>query len=119
MRRLLLIYVLLYILSQSVSAKEACALIIHLSSGKQLVCLLDERPVVTFTDEEVVLTTHMHEVRYQSVDVQKFTYTNVVVDGIQRRWWKKDLSELMATTFVLVVLPQIRMFRSIPLMDFW
>ena len=91
MRRLLLIYVLLYILSQSVSAKEACALMIHLSSGKQLVCLLDERPVVTFTDEEVVLTTHMHEVRYQSADVQKFTYTNVVADGIHATLMEKGL----------------------------
>lgn len=55
---------------------------LHLASGKEVVCLLDERPVVTFTDDEVVLTTHMHEVRYQSVDVLKFTYANVEVDGI-------------------------------------
>ena len=53
------------------------ALMLHLASGKQVVCMLDERPVVTFRGDELVLATHMNEVSYQAADVLKFTYLNV------------------------------------------
>lgn len=52
-------------------------MMLHLASGKQVVCMLDEKPVVSFSGDELILTTHMNEVRYQSEDVLKFTYLNV------------------------------------------
>lgn len=55
-------------------AEDANALMLHLASGKQVVCLLDEKPVITFRGDELVLTTHMNKVSYQSADVLKFTY---------------------------------------------
>lgn len=101
MKRILLWQVLFSVMSLSAAAEEACALMLHLASGKQVVCLLDERPVVTFTDVEVVLTTHMHEVRYQSVDVQKFTYTNVEVDGINALPLDQGLVRMEGNTLCL------------------
>lgn len=65
-------------------AEDINAMMLHLASGKQVVCLLDEKPVVTFRGEELALTTHMNEVCYQSTDVLKFTYLYVDPDGIGR-----------------------------------
>lgn len=81
MKKLLLL-LMLTICSLSIRAESINALMLHLASGKQVVCMLEERPVVTFTNDEVVITTHMHEVRYQSSDVLKFTYVNMEEDGI-------------------------------------
>ena len=53
-----------------------------MSSGKQITCMLDEQPVVTFEGDELVLTTHMDIVRYQAEDVIRFTYTAVDPAGI-------------------------------------
>ena len=55
-------------------AEDVNALMLHLASGTQVVCLLDEKPVITFRGDELVLTTHMNKVSYQSADVLKFTY---------------------------------------------
>lgn len=101
MKRLLLVIALLSTLSLSVAAEEVNALMLHLSSGKQVLCLLEERPVVTFTEDEVVLTTHMHEVRYQSEDVQKFTYTMVEADGIHSPRLNEGLICLDGNTILL------------------
>lgn len=59
-------------------------MMLHLASGKQVVCLLDEMPIVTFSGDEVVLTTHMNEVSYQSADVLKFTYLYVDPTGVNK-----------------------------------
>ena len=64
------------------SAEEINALCLHLASGKQITCLLDERPVVTLRDDELVVTTHLNKVSYKSGDVLKFTYTYVDPSGI-------------------------------------
>ena len=65
-----------------ISAEEINALCLHLASGKQITCLLDERPVVTFNDDDLVMTTHMSQVSYKSSDVLKFTYAYVDPSGI-------------------------------------
>lgn len=57
------------------SAKEYNALVLHLVSGSDVTLMLDERPVVTFEGEELVITTHMNIIRYQVADVIRFTYT--------------------------------------------
>lgn len=56
------------------SAENVNALVLHLTSGNQVTCLLDEKPVVTFKSDELVITTHMNVVSYQASDVAKFTY---------------------------------------------
>lgn len=55
-------------------AEEVNAMLLHLASGEQVVCKLDEQPVITFQGDELVLRTHMNEVRYNAADVLKFTY---------------------------------------------
>lgn len=57
------------------SAENVNALVLHLTSGNQVTCLLDEKPVVTFKSDELVITTHMNVVSYKASDVTKFTYT--------------------------------------------
>ncbi|MGM9701854.1 MAG: hypothetical protein ACI3YX_10505 [Prevotella sp.] len=64
------------------SAKEINALCLHLATGKQITCLLDEKPVVTFRDEELIITTHLNQVAYKSNNVLKFTYTYIDPSGI-------------------------------------
>lgn len=76
MKRLLLL-VSMSLSALSSWADDINAMMLHLASGKQVVCLLDEKPVVTFRGEELILTTHMNEVCYQSADVLKFTYLYV------------------------------------------
>lgn len=90
----ILLSLLLIVCSTITWAEDIDALKLHLASGKQVVCLLEERPVVTFTNEEVVITTHMHEVRYQSTDVLKFTYVNVEEDGIHSPQFDQELIRL-------------------------
>lgn len=58
------------------------AMMLHLASGKQVVYTLDEKPVVTFGDDELILSTHMNEVSYKSADVLKFTYLYVDPSGV-------------------------------------
>lgn len=90
----ILLSLLLIVCSTITWAEDIDALKLHLASGKQVVCLLEERPVVTFTNDEVVITTHMHEVRYQSTDVLKFTYINVEEDGIHSPQFDQELIRL-------------------------
>lgn len=73
---------MLTICSLSTWAESINALMLHLASGKQVVCMLDEQPIVTFEGDELVLTTHMNVVRYQATDVIRFTYTAVDHAGI-------------------------------------
>ena len=57
------------------SAENVNPLVLHLSPGNRVTCLLDEKPVVTFKSGELVVTTHMNVISYQESDVTKFTYT--------------------------------------------
>lgn len=66
------------------SSQEINAMVLHLASGAEVTCLLDERPVVTFEGDELVLTTHMNVVRYQASDVLSFTYASVSITSIDR-----------------------------------
>lgn len=65
-------------------AEDVNAMMLHLASGKQVICMLDEKPVVTFGADELILTTHMNKVSYQSTDVVKFTYLRVDPTGVSQ-----------------------------------
>lgn len=67
----------LTLLVMDLNAKEVNALVLHLVSGKQVVCLLEEQPLISFTENELVLTTHLDVVTYQAGDVRKITYINI------------------------------------------
>ena len=63
------------------------ALRLHKASGDEVTILLSERPLVTFNNNDLVITTHMDEVSYPSADVLKLTYVNVNptnINGIER-----------------------------------
>lgn len=83
MKRLLL-SLLMATVALSSWAEDINAMMLHLASGKQVICLLDEKPIVTFSGDELVLTTHMNKVSYQSADVLKFTYLYVDPAGINQ-----------------------------------
>lgn len=83
MKRILLSF-LMAVIALSSWAEDINAMMLHLASGKQVICLLDEKPIVTFSGDELVLTTHMNEVSYQSADVLKFTYLYVDPAGISQ-----------------------------------
>ena len=76
MKRLALSFMML-IGTLSSFAEDIKAMMLHLSSGKSVICMLDEKPIVSFSGEELILTTHMNVVSYQSSDVLKFTYLYV------------------------------------------
>ena len=76
MKRLFIILALT-LLVIDLSAKEVNALVLHLVSGKQVVCLLEEQPLISFTENDLVLTTHLDVVTYQAEDVRKITYINI------------------------------------------
>lgn len=79
---ILLFFVNLMTLSSR--AEDINALKLHLASGKQIICMLDEKPVVSFCNEELILTTHISKVSYQSSDVLKFTYLYVEPSNINQ-----------------------------------
>ena len=60
-----------------VSAENNNALVLHMANGKLVTYLLDDLPIVTFEDDELVITTPNNVVSYQDGDVVKFTYPYV------------------------------------------
>ena len=60
-----------------VSAENNNALVLHIANGKLVTYLLDDLPIVTFEDDELVITTPNNVVSYQDGDVVKFTYSYV------------------------------------------
>lgn len=76
MKRLALSFLML-IGTLSSFADDINAMMLHLSSGKSVICMLDEKPIVSFCGDELILTTHMNAVSYQSSNVLKFTYLYV------------------------------------------
>lgn len=66
----------------SALAEDFNAVRIWMSSGKQVVLLLEANPLVSFDNNDVVVKTHMDEVRYASSDVVKFTYATVDASSV-------------------------------------
>lgn len=62
------------------------ALKIHCKSGEAVTVLLGERPQVTFSNNDLVLTTQTNVVCYPADEVLKFTYLNEdeVITGISQ-----------------------------------
>lgn len=63
--------------SLAMSADELNAIDFWMTTGNKVTFVLYERPLVTFQDNDLVITTPMREVRCASKDVTKFTYTSV------------------------------------------
>lgn len=59
------------------------ALRIHGKSGESVTILLDERPVVRFEGNDLVVATHMNVVSFPSADVVRFTYASVDPEGVR------------------------------------
>lgn len=99
MKRILLLFVM-SVCAVASWAEDINAMMLHLASGKQVVCLLDEKPVVTFRGEELVLTTSMNQVCYQSKEVLKFTYLCVDADAINKVDRSRSLISFNGNTLV-------------------
>ena len=81
-RKLLSVFLLLSSMAASASAGGINALMIHGKSGEKVTILLDEKPVVRFDGDGLVVSTHMNVVNYASADVVKFTYVSVDPAGV-------------------------------------
>jgi len=82
MKRVIPLFFLMLSLTGKAWAEEVNALTLWMVSGSKVVCLLDEQPVVTFTGDEIVLSTHMNKMSYPTADVLKFTHSYVDPTGI-------------------------------------
>lgn len=63
-----------FCLAVSVQAEEVNALVVHLLSGKQIACLLTDKPRITYADGDVVITAASTVLRYALSDVRKCTF---------------------------------------------
>lgn len=84
-KRFVLLLSLMFSLAVTAMAEGINALTLNMASGRQVTYLLEDRPVVTFQGNELVVNTHMNVVSYASDDVLKFTYSKLskeMVDGI-------------------------------------
>ena len=70
-----------------VTAERVNALVLNMVTDKQVIFMLDDLPIVTFEEGELVITTPNSVVSYQEDDVVKFTYSYV------------DPSKVAQTTF--------------------
>lgn len=82
MRKVLFLFFLVLTYAPQVSAESINAMILWMSSGNQIVCMLDEEPVISFEGDDLVLTTHMNVVKYNSDDVLRFTFSSVSPAGV-------------------------------------
>ncbi len=73
MKRFLFIFTLLFAIMQ-VTAQNT--LTIHLKDGQKCSFGFDEKPVVTFTDSEIVVTSSGAEVRCQMSAIDKVTFND-------------------------------------------
>lgn len=80
---LLLSFLLLFMQATTSIASDAKnALMLHRSNGQSVTIMFDELPVVTFSNNDLVVTTHMNTVCFPASDVARFTYLTVEPDGI-------------------------------------
>lgn len=91
-------FLFVFFFSMSALAEDINALMLHLVSNRQVVFMLDEKPVITFRGDELVLSTHLSEVSYQSVHVNKFTYIFVDSNEIERMEEPRCLITLQGET---------------------
>ena len=76
MRKLFLLLLSLICVSK-VTAERVNALVLNMVTDKQVIFMLDDLPIVTFEEGELVITTPNSVVSYQEDDVVKFTYSYV------------------------------------------
>lgn len=75
-KRILIIALTLFPLITKAASDNVNAMLLHVSSGQNWTILLDEQPVVTFSDDYLIVTTHMSVISIPSSLVTKFTYVH-------------------------------------------
>ena len=84
MRKSFLILTLMLSTLNVLALDQINAVKLHRTSGEDVTILLDARPVVTFSDNSFVITTHMSVMTFLANDIQKFTYEYVDPSGISQ-----------------------------------
>jgi len=79
MKRLIQFVALILCITSKTSAENINSMTLWMESGKQLVYLLDDEPVVKFTGDDVVVTTTFEEIMLPAKDVLRYTlgYTDL------------------------------------------
>lgn len=98
MKRFLFFFPLLFAILQ-VNAQNT--LTVHQKDGQKLSFGFDEKPVVTFTDNELVVTSSGTEVRYPLSAVDKFTFNDKTTASEQI---KEDVKKASITLDEYIVL---------------
>ncbi len=69
-------YLLLLAVLLAVVSSSAQQLIVHRTTGENVVFVLSDEPVTTFDGDQLVITTSKEQVMYPLADIEKFTYAN-------------------------------------------
>lgn len=64
-------------LTMQVRAENVNVLVIHLTSGQQVVCMLSDEPRVTYADGVFVIASINEEMHYALDDVRKWTFGEI------------------------------------------
>lgn len=86
MRTRLIFLILLSISFASLKANDKCALCIsvHSKDGSNVLYALEEKPKITFTDVDLIITTKGAEFSYPLKDMARLTYKNKEVTDIKK-----------------------------------
>lgn len=70
-------------MSNNMFAENIKSMVFWLNTGKQMVLLLDNDPIITFSGNSILITTHMGaEYVFNSTDVLKYTFSDSESMGI-------------------------------------
>lgn len=84
MKKNLILTIIFLSFSIPLMAEGFNALIMHMKSGIQVTNILEEQPIITFQNDELVITTCMNTISYQQDEVLKFTYASVDPNNISQ-----------------------------------
>lgn len=82
MRKLLLLFALLLTATSRSEIKNA--LVLHTTKGNDVTILLEERPIMFFSDNNLVVKTHMNMFHYPFENLLSFSYKNVISSAVDR-----------------------------------
>lgn len=81
MRRLLCL-TMLFLTIGVTYAEDVNAIVLWLKDNSQIVFKLEEKPIVKFEGNDLVITTGKNTVSYRSNDIRKFTYSNLNANSV-------------------------------------
>lgn len=73
-KRFLIVALTLFSLITRAASDGVNAMLLHVSSGQNWTIMLDERPVLTFSDDYLIVSTHMSIISIPSSLVTKYIY---------------------------------------------